>query len=119
MRRDRWETIKQRIENLPTPNPPVEKPRPHWRDGPSTKRAALAHRRRSQGIRCFSVALTEEHLDGLIFQGKLLAVQRDNRPIVQQALDAFLRECLVERFAGQLRAKSARQERANHPKSTR
>jgi hypothetical protein len=119
VRRDRWDIIKTRIDSIPPPTSPVEKPRPHWRDGPSTKRAALAHRRRSQGIRCFSVPLTEEHVDGLIFHGKLLPDQRDNRPIVQQALDAFLRECLVERFAGQLRAKSARQQRANHPKSTR
>jgi hypothetical protein len=119
VRRDRWDIIKTTLDSIPPPTSPVEKPRPHWRDGPSTKRAALAHRRRSQGIRCFSVPLTEEHVDGLIFHGKLLPDQRDNRPIVQQALDAFLRECLVERFAGQLRAKSARQQRANHPKSTR
>jgi hypothetical protein len=99
VRRDRWEIIKQRIDAIPTPTPP--KQTRHWREPLSTKRALRAYYRKKQGIRCFSFAITEEHVDGLVFLGKLLPDQRHNRPTVQLAFDAFLREALIQRFENQ------------------
>jgi hypothetical protein len=84
VRRDRWEIIKQRIDAIPTPTPP--KQTRHWREPLSTKRALRAYYRKKQGIRCFSFAITEEHVDGLVFLGKLLPDQRHNRPTVQLGL---------------------------------